>query len=125
MQMMEDMDLLQEYATRGSEPAFATLVERHINLVYGAAMRHVANPHQAEEITQAVFIILARKAASLRQGTILAGWLFQTVRLTAANFRRTEIRRALREQEAYMQSTLHEKDTDSVWQQIAPMLDAA
>lgn len=125
MQMMDDMELVQEYATRNSEPAFATLVERHINLVYCVALRQVGNPHQAEEITQAVFIILARKAANLRRGTILAGWLFQTVRLTAANFRRTEIRRAQREQEAYMQSNLQEAETDSVWQQIGPMLDAA
>src|SRR5262252_2703321 len=124
MVAMDDMELLQEYAAHNSEPAFATLVQRHVDMVYSVALRCVGNHHQAEEVTQAVFIVLAKKARSLRRGTILTGWLFQTARLTAANFRRTEIRRARREQEAYMQSNLDEKGTD-VWQQIAPLLDDA
>src|SRR3974377_719479 len=98
MQVMEDMELLREYARRHSEQAFSTLVSRHIDLVYSAALRHVGNHHQAEEVTQAVFVILARKAASLRSGTILPGWLFRTARLTAANYVRTEMRRVRREQ---------------------------
>src|SRR4051812_44078212 len=108
MQTMDDRELLQEYATQKSEEAFATLVERHINMVYSVALRHAGNAHHAEEITQAVFVILAKKAASLSRGTILSGWLFHTARLTANNFLRTEIRRSRREQEAYMRSTLHE-----------------
>jgi RNA polymerase sigma factor (sigma-70 family) len=102
MLAMDDMALLQEYALRNSEEAFATLVSRHIDLVYSAALRHVGNHHQAQEITQAVFVILARKARSLSPKTVLPGWLFQTARLTAANHLRSEIRRARREQEAYM-----------------------
>src|SRR5580692_10121989 len=61
MPALNDMQLLGEYATRGSEMAFTTLVSRHLNMVYSVALRHAANPHHAEEITQAVFIILARK----------------------------------------------------------------
>src|SRR4051812_39467454 len=124
MPMPGDMELLQEYASRNAEEAFATLVSRHIGMVYSVALRHVGNAHQAQEITQAVFIILARKACSLRPGTVLSGWLFQTARLTAANSLRTEIRRMRREQEACMQSTLRENETDS-WKQIAPLLDKA
>ena len=122
---MEDMELLGEYATRNSDQAFATIVSRHINLVYSVALRHAGNPHQAEEITQAVFIVLAKKAGSLRKGTVLSGWLFHAARMTASNFLRTELRRARREQEAYMQSTLSETATDQDWKQIAPLLDAA
>ena len=48
---MDDMALLREYALRNSEEAFATLVSRHIDLVYSAALRHVGNHHQAQEIT--------------------------------------------------------------------------
>jgi len=118
------MALLRDYASRHSEQAFATLVSRHIDLVYSVACRHVGNHHQAEEITQAVFVILARKARSLAPGTILPGWLFRTARLTAANYLRGEIRRARREQEAYMQSTLSENAGDS-WQEIAPLLNDA
>ena len=77
-----DMKLVREYASTGSEEAFTTLVSRHINLVYSVALRGVSNPHQAEEVCQAVFIILARKAGRLPQGTVLSGWLYETARLT-------------------------------------------
>src|ERR1700759_918112 len=100
----DDTELLREYAVRNLETAFATLVSRHLDLVYATALRHVGNHHQAQEIAQAVFIILARKARSLSPKTVLAGWFFQTTRLTAANHVRAEIRRARREQEAYIQS---------------------
>src|ERR1039458_9270940 len=118
----DDIALLRQYAERNAESAFATLVEKYVNLVYSTALRSVGNSHAAEEITQAVFIILARKARSLSQGTILSGWLYQTARLTAANFLRAEIRRQHREQEAYMQSLLNELEPE-VWPQIAPLLE--
>jgi RNA polymerase sigma factor (sigma-70 family) len=120
----DDIALLREFAAAGSETAFAALVERHVNLVYSTALRRTGNPHAAQEIAQAVFIVLARKAKSLGAKTVLAGWLFQTARLTAANYLRGEIRRQRREQEAYMQSTLNEPETDA-WRQIAPLLDEA
>jgi RNA polymerase sigma factor (sigma-70 family) len=97
MVLKQDMELLRKFAAHRSEDAFATLVERHVNLVHSVAMRYVGNYRQAEEITQAVFLVLARKAGSLSKGTILSGWLFHVARLTAANFRRTEIRRSQRE----------------------------
>ena len=62
----KDMDLIREYAGRNSEAAFAELVDRHINLVYSVALRYGGNPADAQDVTQAVFIILAQKAASLR-----------------------------------------------------------
>lgn len=117
MPATDDMDLLREYATRHSEEAFATLVSRHIDLVYSAALRHTRNHHQAQEITQAVFVILARKARALNPKTVLAGWLFQTARLTASNYVRGEIRRARREQEACMQSNLND-DAEESWRNV-------
>jgi len=120
-----DMELLRDYDRQGSEAAFAMLVERHVNLVYSAALRHVGITSYAEEITQVVFIILARKAASLRTHTILEGWLYETTRLTALSFQRGERRRQFREQEAYMQSTLQETVDTSTWNQLAPLLDEA
>jgi RNA polymerase sigma factor (sigma-70 family) len=122
MQAMDDRQLLQAYARGGSEEAFATLVSRHIDLVYSVAWRTVGHHHQAEEITQAVFVILARKAASLNPATVLAGWLFRTARLTAANYRRAEIRRARREQEASMQVNLEPTEQ---WPEVAPLLNDA
>ena len=72
----EDIELLRDYVTNRSEPAFRTLVERHVDMVYATALRHVHDAHLAEEVTQAVFIALARKAHSLSSATILPGWLF-------------------------------------------------
>jgi uncharacterized protein (TIGR03435 family) len=120
-----DMELLGAYARNGSETAFAELVRRHIPLVYSAALRHVGMAAQAEEITQVVFVILARKAGSLRPNTILEGWLYETTRLTALSFLRGERRRQFREQEAYMQSSLHDPAENSAWQELPPFLDEA
>jgi endo-1,4-beta-xylanase len=124
MQSTDDSALLRQYAENNSDEAFAALVTRHISLVYSVALRQVGNPHAAQEITQAVFVILARKAASLRHDKALTSWLFQTTRLTANNFIRTETRRQRREGEAYMQSVLDETGTE-VWSRIAPLLDSA
>src|ERR1019366_1540773 len=119
-----DIALLREFAATESEAAFAVLVGRHVNLVYSTALRRVGGAHIAQEISQAVFIILARKAKSLGAKTILSGWLHQTTRLTAANYLRAEIRRQNREQEAYMQAILNEPEPEA-WRQIAPLLDDA
>jgi RNA polymerase sigma factor (sigma-70 family) len=120
----DDMDLVRDFAANGSEAAFATLVGRHVNLVYSAALRRLGNPHEAEEVAQAVFIILARKAGSLRRGTILSGWLYQTAQLTAANFHRAARRRQRREQEAFMQFS-ESSGPDVSWRQLSPLLEEA
>ena len=122
--MTDDMALLREYAQRNSEEAFAELVSRHVNLVYSIALRQVCDSHLAEEITQAVFVILARKAKSLNVKTVLSGWLCRTTRYASANALTTQRRRQHREQEAYMQSILSESESEA-WTQIAPLLDAA
>jgi RNA polymerase sigma factor (sigma-70 family) len=124
MQPTDDSAQLRQYVENHSDEAFATLVARHINLVYSVALRQTGNPHHAEEITQAVFIILAKKAAQLRHDKALSSWLFQATRLTATNFVRSETRRHRREQEAHMQSVLDESASE-VWPQIAPLLDSA
>jgi uncharacterized protein (TIGR03435 family) len=71
MQPMDDSALLRQYADHHSDEAFAALVTRHVNLVYSVTLRQTGNPQNAEEITQAVFIILAKKAGRLCDGTIL------------------------------------------------------
>ena len=120
-----DGRLLELFARNGSEEAFAALVQRHIGLVHSVALRHMAQPQQAEDISQAVFIILARKAGSLGRRTVLPGWLYHTARLTAANWQRAEARRLRREQEAFMQSTIEESPADTLWRELSPQLDEA
>src|SRR5688572_10347555 len=121
---LDDNVLLKEYVEHGSDEAFATLVARHVNKVYSIALRHTRNPHHAEEITQAVFVTLARKSRQLGKRVILSGWLCRTARLSAVTFLRSEIRRTRREQEAHMQNVLNESESE-VWPQIAPLMDAA
>src|SRR5580693_2011546 len=124
MRELDDMALLREYVAQDSGAAFAELVTRHVNKVYSVALRHTRNPHSAEEITQAVFVILAKKSRHLGKRVILSGWLYQTARLTAVTHIRSEIRRARREQEAHMRTVLNKGESDA-WTQIAPLLDAA
>jgi RNA polymerase sigma factor (sigma-70 family) len=128
----DDMELLRQYARQGSEQAFGELVSRHVNLVYSVALRQVRDPHLAEEITQAVFIILARKAKSLGDKTILPGWLCRTARNVAANALTIQRRRQRREQEACMETILNggcdassQPIAEETWRQIAPLLDTA
>src|SRR5580698_8353779 len=118
----DDIVLLKQFA-EGDESAFTALFYRHVNLVYSVALRQARNPSHAEEITQAVFILLARKAKSLSPKMVLSGWLYQAARLTTASLIKREIRRQRREQEVYMQN-LTEPDV-SLWEQVSPLLDEA
>jgi uncharacterized protein (TIGR03435 family) len=124
MQDLDDNTLLNEYVARDSEEAFAALVERHVNKVYSVALRHTGNAHRAEEITQAVFVILAKKSRRLSKKVVLSGWLYHTARLASVTLIRSEIRRAHRQQNAHMQTFTDKPESDD-WQQIAPLLDAA
>lgn len=124
MQELDDIALLRQYTEQNSEEAFAALVSRHVNKVYSVALRNTRNPHSAEEITQAVFVLLANKAATLGRKVVLSGWLYQTARLTAVTYIRGEMRRARREQEALMQNSPDESAAD-LWRHIAPLLDDA
>ena len=122
---MDDLTLLRAYATRNSEAAFAELVSRRVGFVYSAALRQVRDPHLAEEITQAVFIILAQKAGRISDQTILAGWLFKTTRFAAIAQTRDRVKRQRREQEAHMQTELQSAAPDPLWEQLSPLLDEA
>jgi RNA polymerase sigma factor (sigma-70 family) len=122
--MIDDMELVRRYAREKSEEAFATLVSQHVNLVYSVALRQTRDQHLAEEITQTVFTILARKAGSLSSKTVLSGWLYRTTRYASAKALTLRRRRQHREQEVYMQSQCDQTETDS-WKEIEPLLESA
>jgi RNA polymerase sigma factor (sigma-70 family) len=122
MQCSEQWALLQAYVEQGSEPAFTRLVNDSIDLVYAAALRQVRDRDLAQEVAQVVFIILARKARTLKPGTVLSAWLFKTTRYTALNLLRAEARRAAHERKAAAMSTEYLR-VDSSWERLAPVLD--
>ena len=119
------MALVQAYAAEQSESAFAAIVSRHVGLVHSAALRQLRDEHLAQDVTQAVFVILARKAGLLSPETVLSGWLYRTTLFACADVRRREMRRQQREQEALMQASIESQtcDTQTVWAQLAPILE--
>ena len=124
MTAMNDNDLLSEYARNGSDTAFAALVERHAGLVYSAALRQLQDDQLAEDVAQAVFVVLAKNAKKLSCHTSLTGWLLQTSRYAANAHIRSAIRRQRREQEAVMQSALDDS-SPAIWSKLEPLLDEA
>ncbi|NOS68502.1 MAG: sigma-70 family RNA polymerase sigma factor [Verrucomicrobia bacterium] len=125
MNAQTDQQLLQDYAGSHSEPAFAELVRRHIDLVYSAALRMVCDSHQAEDVTQGVFVALAQNARQLTHHPVLSGWLHRTTQNLAANAVRANVRRQTREREALAMNELLSAEPDTNWENIAPHLDAA
>lgn len=95
---MEDRELLNEFVTRRSQGAFGELVERHLPVVYSAALRMVRDSQLAEEVAQTVFTTLAQKANTIRPSQVLGGWLYNTTRNVSMHAVRTEQRRREREQ---------------------------
>jgi len=105
-----DQELLREFVESGSEGAFQCLVDRHINLVFATALRRLRDAGTAQEITQNVFVALARKAAWLRGELGLAGWLHKTALLEARQWWRGELRRKSREETAAALGTTMKAD---------------
>lgn len=104
---MTDRTLLDNFVRHRSHEAFAELVRRYAGAIYNAALRQVRDPALAEDVSQAVFIILARKAASLSSSVVLAGWIVRTTHLAARDALKTESRRRTYEQRyAAMSATI-------------------
>ncbi len=125
---MDDWSLLSAYARDGDEGAFATLVERHIGLVYGAAYRQLRNAAAAEEIVQGVFTTLAEKAGSLKKSGALAAWLYRASCRRAIDQLRQESARRRREHqhaEAMTNEMTGEETDNANWREIAPLLEEA
>lgn len=125
--MLTDAEMLRRYVRERDEHAFAHLVQRHIGVVYGAALRRTGGrAHLAEEIAQKVFTDLARKAATLCHHPALAGWLHRSTRYTAIDVARAEQRgQKLAHTFATMPDTNLTPDTPVDWEQVRPVLDEA
>lgn len=126
--MNTDEQLLRAFAGTQNQAAFAELVRRHAGAVYGSALRQTGSPDLAEEATQAVFILLARKAATLKPGVVLSGWLFRAAGFAANDLMKAERRRRHRETLAHamnsQETTATPAEADSLWERVSPVLDA-
>jgi len=123
---MDDWQLLQAYASRGSEESFRVLVDRYAGMVYHAALRQMGDPQAAEEVAQTVFIALAQKAGRIPRQTVLCGWLFRAVRYAVLHLRREEDNRRRYEEKAVtMEPTVEAHEAETVWDRISPYLNDA
>jgi RNA polymerase sigma factor (sigma-70 family) len=118
-----DLELLGQFVREKSQDAFTEIVNRHLNLVYSAALRQVRSVHQAEEVSQTVFTNLARNAGKLGPDTILSAWLYRVTRHAAIDLIRSEVRRRAREQISLEMSATN--GSSAGWEQIEPLLDEA
>ncbi len=124
MTPVDDMELLREFSRTRSDSAFASLVDRHLDMVHSAALRQTRDADLAKDVSQAVFLLLARKASSLGSGTVLAGWLYRAACFVSKDAMKAEYRRRKREQEA-MNPEFERHSNDLIWEEVAPVLDDA
>jgi RNA polymerase sigma factor (sigma-70 family) len=125
---MTDTQLLQEYVETGSQEAFAEIVRRHVNLIFSSALRQVRNAAMAEDVTQAVFILLAKKAGTLRHETVPAAWLLAATRYAALDAIKLESRRKKHEKRAAEMAPTHvpnNVELEFKWEGVKPCLDEA
>jgi RNA polymerase sigma factor (sigma-70 family) len=131
---VNDLELLRRYAQDGSETAFAELTRRYVSLVYSAALRQVHNAADAEDATQAVFLLLARKARALAAaGVVVPAWLLRAAHFVSRTLLRAHARRRRHETRAATMTTTGRSGStgggptpsEPDWEQIAPLLDEA
>jgi RNA polymerase sigma factor (sigma-70 family) len=127
---MDEKELLRQYVESRSEVAFGELARRYVNLVYSAALRQTGNAALAEDVTQATFLVLARKAHRLRGEVVLSSWLLAVTRYAAKDAIKSEVRRKRHEQKAAaMMPTTDDSNgnrgDEPKWIAVAPLLDDA
>ncbi|QJW97819.1 RNA polymerase sigma factor [Frigoriglobus tundricola] len=117
-----DRSLLQRYVEADDQAAFAALVARHSKMVLGVCKRVLPSDQDAEDVCQAVFLILARKAPGARWHASVGNWLYATARKVARNARRAAARRAAREGRAARPESVAPADT-MTGRELAAVLD--
>ena len=106
---VDDRELMRR-AAAGSRDAVAEIARRYVGFVYAAALRQVRDAHLAEDVTQAVFVILAQKAGRIKAGAPLHAWLFTTTRYAAAHATKLRHRRQFHERQA---AEMRERERES------------
>lgn len=125
MSTASDLELLRQYGESRDDAAFRTLVERHVNLVWGTARRILGDPDLARDVVQTVFADLARKSRSLGRDTVLPAWLHRAACLAARQLLRTNSRRTAREHAAMELSDPDPAVDSQAVEALQPLLDEA
>lgn len=120
-----DFELVRRYVERGSQEAFTQIVHRHMGLVYSAAVRQVRDPHGAQDVSQVVFLVLARKADRIDSRTPLSAWLLNTTRYASMDFLEAKSRRTWHETRAGKMTRRNMPEQNHAWDMISPRLDEA
>ena len=120
---MDDLELLREFGRTRSTQAFTTLVDRYLPMFYAAVLRQVRDPHVADDVTQAVLLLLMSKANVLPTGTLLPAWLFNVTRYVCLDVTKMEARRKKHEQAAARRRG--EVEPPASWAQLSPIIDEA
>src|SRR5262245_53538619 len=120
-QGLSDRELLERFVGAHDEAAFTVLIERHGPMVLGVCRRQLADCHEVEDACQATFLVLARKAASVRKKTSLGSWLHGVACRVAATLKRDHARRKSRERGV---DALSPKDpaAEVTWREVQAIL---
>lgn len=118
-----DAKLLMQFVRQDSQEAFAELMRLHLPFVYATCRRELGDAELARDAAQVVFVILARKAATVRSGTVLAAWLFRTARFVSHDLRKRERRRMLTEQSLVTEAGRSEQNPEAPWDRVTPLLN--
>src|SRR5215475_5224584 len=120
--VISDRQLLDRFVADGDEAAFVDLVQRHARNVWGVC-RRMLREQDAEDAFQAVFIVLARKAASIRRQEAVGSWLYGVAYRTALKARLLNARRATQEGKASPPAAEPSPPSEAAWRELQLKLD--
>src|SRR5205823_7860559 len=113
--------MIQTLSILASSNTLSDLIEQQLDFVYSAALRQIHDPHLAEDVTQAVFILLWKKYPTLKPGTVIEGWLYEATRYAAKSAMRSQRRREFHERAAG--DLERGPQEQAAWEEMAPLLD--
>lgn len=119
---VEGRELLERFIKRHDSAAFEALMRLHGSMVLGVCRRVIGDHHDSEEAFQATFLVLARKAASVRPPEMLANWLYGVAYRTSLKMRTATMRRRTKERQVAILPELQTAPVES-WAELAPVLD--
>src|SRR5262249_10995636 len=120
---LSDAELLRRFVAQDEQAAFATLVARHAALVWSVCCQVLHCEQEAEDAFQATFLVLARKAGTIRNGEAVASWLYGVAHRVAVKAGTRERRRQALTREARLPPAVAEPVCEAAWRELQTLLD--